>query len=1055
YYSSMVLFNVLASLEINVSDCENKKFNESQQSWCVVNISTKGNEDRINISTLGILRNYAAGQAGVVNTSFFYGDNETTTSNFFKQVNITLNATKLEIGNWTVNFTVFDLNYSQNWTSKINITVNRNTTLNDVPDYIKPSNLVRSISLHTVINLSVYDDDLLIPDKNISYGGFNETITFGLSILNATDLSVETLSNFTLTTVSSPVAGTNRTWARIKFTADATDVGNYTINITATDADGAVDFETFNLSILNNDAPYWNSVNSTLFLIEDTLFFSNFSRNVTDDNGDTLTFSFTNDTSFASFSINSTTGIVSFTPNDYDVGNHLVSITINDSYLTATQVFNFSVLNINDSLNIQPLVLQNATPSTPLANGGTMTATEDNITLITLFVEDDDLKIPTAQLNKGFYNETFYINLTIEGNQTLFDNFTLGDRNFEDNKSQYIVTFTPRKLNVGSYNVSINVSDRSGNSDLFTFNLTINSINHDPSLSSLSNQSTAVNRTLFYNINVTDIEDGNDTSSSLNTNFTFNYSYLGDGKTGTFLNSTTFNSSIGTINVTFNNSDGGAYHLNITVNDSTDRMVFDDFWIYVYDVPSVSVPSSGAMYNLTENTTALLNFTVNHSVGDNLTYEFYVDMIGNGSDFDYGDLVLRNLTSYLGNGSTYSWSFTPNFSDESYGKLKNLTLVVYPNSSDLSNARVLNQTINFKLNISHTNYPIYIYDQIDNPSPVSYTSSIVINLEDHFTDLDYDDPYYNQTPTFTITSNGTTITKTISSGWTLTLSSASVTKEIMSVTGSDTATTNDTTQNFTVSFTEPDPGSSSSSSSTSSGGGTQQVPVSLKILVPDPISAFQKDRIVVPITLKNDGSTNLYGVTLNGSVTQNETPTEDIVLEFSQTQWSGLFRGEEKKLNLTMIIDTDFLGLFEISLNATVVNPKFNDWGKIFLNIQEGESIREKLLFTEEFLVDNPQCAELTELLEEADSLLREGKSSEALAKADEALAACKKILAQAGIPGVRSIIENKLYRYLVFVTLGAFLAGIGYYSYKRMKLRRKQGSFVQEEIKNKKYLEL
>jgi hypothetical protein len=770
--------------------------------------------------------------------------------------------------------------------------------------------------------------------------------------------------------------------------------------------------------------------------------------NVTDSDGDPLFFSYTSDNSFPSFSINSSTGIINFTPIDADIGQHIVNITVNDSYLTAVKTFNFSIYNTQDNPYFYLLQATNATPTT-ITNGSRVNATEDNSTYFYLYMDDEDFKIPSSQ--KSFYNESLTINLTIQGvNSSLFS-FTR-DSGWPTvdypNRTLYSATFVPRKTDLGDYNITINVTDYSNSSTYITFSLNISSINHDPVLSNLSNQTSAISRQLYYNINATDIEDGNDTSGTVNANLTFSYSFL-NGTDFINNNNTIFNQTTGILNVTFNSSQAGQYRINITVNDTSGLIDFEAFWVFVYGTPSISYPSSGAIFNLTENTTYNFNFTVSHSLLDNLTYNFYIDDISYNGSYVYGNLNLRDNLSSYGNGTNVSWGFTPNFTDETYGKFKNLTLIIYPSSSQIANNTLLNTSINFNLNISHNNSPIIFEGDISDKGPVSYDNDITIDLSDYFSDIDYSDSFYDQSITFSIGSNTSGITSSVSSDWILTLSASTEVTGLVNITGSD-GTTSANSNSFLVQFTTP----TSSSSSSSSGGGTTEVPVSLKIIVPDPISAFKKEKIVLPLALENDGSVTLYDINLTGFVAKNGTNVSDISLSFSKSFFSSLSPGQRTNLNLTVDINTDEIGLYEITLNAKVKNPSYNDWGKIYLNVKEGESVREKILFTEEFVVSNPQCAELTELVNEAKKYLEQGNNQMAVNKADEALSACKEILSQASKPVIRRIVEDKLYRYLFIASLVAVSAGIVYYSYKRMILKRGRGSFVQQDIKNKKYLD-
>ncbi len=1058
YYSSIAVFNILSTIDINVTNCQNKVFQENQSGTCNVTIRTKGNADSLNISTYASLRNYAAGQNGVVNTSWFYPNSTTTSGNFTKVINITVTPQKTEIGNWTINFTAIDTTNNENGTAQIYVLVNR--TLNDVPDLLSISNVQTSINLETTISMSVYDDDLLVPDKNSSFGGFNETTNLTRTILNKSNLSQQLpLSNFSIAILQMPVAGTNQTTAEIRFTANSSDIGNYTINVTAKDNENALDFVLFNLTIINNTAPQWNSsLNTTIFGTEGTNIFLNLSKNVTDAEGDVITFSYTNDTLFPSLNI-TTAGIVNFTPVDGDVGTHIVNITASDGYLTNSTSFNFTIYNINDNPLIKPLDATNTSPSGSgaITNASTINVTEDNYTTLTLWIEDDDLRIPSVQ--KGYYNESFTLNVTIMGSNSSLFSFTRDSSWWPQpesapaapNRTKYDATFTPRKASAGNYTITINVTDLSNASYLFTFYMNISGIEHSPNLSLLSNQTSAVNRSFYYDINATDTENGNDTSGT-NTNFTFSYLFLNDGNNVSFLNSTNFNSTTGIINITFNSTQDGRYHINITVNDSTNRTSTRDFWVFVYGLPTVVSPSSGFVFNLTENTTSMLNFTVNNSVLDNLTYLFYTDFVNcpysSTSNCNYTSSVLRNSTNYYGNGTSYNLSFASNFSDETYGLLKNLTLVVYPNSSSLTNASSLNTTTIFKLNITHANYPISFSGHIGDQGPVSHDNNITIDLTSYFSDLDYSDRYYNQSPSWSVYINTSSITSSVSSSWVLSLSSSVAVLGLVNLTANDSATTNASSNSFLVRFVDP----TSSSSSSSSGGGSVEVPVSMKILLPDPVSAYQQDRIELPITLYNDGQKALNEITLNATIIKNGTVAQGINLSLSQNYFPVLNVGEKKNLTLTANINTSEVGLYEITINADVKNPKYHDWGKLYLTIKKGVDVKEKIVFTEEFIASNPECVELKELVNEAKKLSSEGNTELAIKKADEALDACKNAISQAQKPKIKQLLENKIYRYLAFATVAAFLFGIGYYSYKRIKLKKRQGSFLQQDIKNRNF---
>lgn len=1020
-----VEFKVFSVLNINITDCQNKIFQENEAGTCQINITTKGTDDSINVSSYSILRNYATGQSSVFNSSWFYLNSSDTAVNFTKTITINVTTQKTEVGNWTINFTVKDLTFGDNVTSQIYVYVNR--TSNDVPDLASINNLNASISLLTIINLTTYDDDLLIPDKNESFGGYNETINFTVQIFNQSNLSQElSINGFDVEILNMPVAGTNRTEAKIEFTPNSSDIGNYTINISTNDKENSLDYETFNLTIKGNNFPTWNLPLQTNFNVwEDNETYLNLSLNVTDSDGDTLTFSFTNYTTFPSFSLNATTGIINFTAIDEDVGQNLVNITVSDGFLTNTTEFNFTINNINDIPLILDLDVTNATPTT-ISDGSSVNATEDNYTTFVLWIEDDDLKIPSGQ--KRFYNESFTVNLTITGVNTSLFNFTIDNGWWPQpakvpgfpNKTKYEAIFTPLKVDVGDYNISINITDLSNSSDTHSFNLTVLAITHTPVLMNLTNQTSEINKNFYYRINATDIEDGSSNITG-NNNFTFSYTFL-SGTDFINNNQTIFNLTTGKLNITFNSTQAWKYHINISVNDTTNFMDSNDFWLSVYNSPTVIFPASGQNFSLQENVTSNITFQVNHSVGDNLTYLAYIDN------------VLRYNISYYGNATNSTWQFTPNFTDETYGLFKNLTLIVYPVNTELENRTNLNTTINRNINISHKNFPVNFSGTIG-AQEEDYDTDITINLSLYFSDIDYSDVNYNQTVNFSVSSNASPsfITSSVSN-WTLTLSSLIAVVEVLNITGNDSLSIT-TSNNFEVEFTTPT--STPIIVLVPSGGGSGAIPISLKVIVPDPFEVFQKDRVVVPITLYNDGKRSLIDIGLTSTITKENLITSDIQVTFDKLRVSSIGAGNKENITLTIDVDTDQIGTFEITIDANVSNPKYHSFGKIFVTVEEGEGLLDRLLFIEKFIAENTECAEFTEIVKEARRHFEQKDLNNAELKMNQALDVCKSTISSPLIANVKAKIKDNLYFYLFIGILTSFFSGVSYYIYKRIKLRR------------------
>ena len=100
----------------------------------------------------------------------------------------------------------------------------------------------------------------------------------------------------------------------------------------------------------------------------------------------------------------------------------------------------------------------------------------------------------------------------------------------------------------------------------------------------------------------------------------------------------------------------------------------------------------------------------------------------------------------------------------------------------------------------------------------------------------------------------------------------------------------------------------------------------------------------------------------------------------------------------------------------------------------------EKIIFTEEFIIGNPQCAELVDLINDAKKLFDEGKELEAAAKAEEALSACNKAITQPPRPRIYERLSDKFIGFTAIASLLAFGLGFAYYTYRKVSLNRQLG---------------
>ena len=1001
---------VMTELSIDVSNCTNSIFQENQSSDCIINVTTTQRVDDLRAWSNATLRNSGAGAS---NSSWFFPLNNSNSSSFMQIYYVNVTPQKREIGNWTINFTVKDRTTGENSSKLIFIYTNRTT--NSLPIMTHISDLNVSINLNKTIYFNVSDDDLLILDKEV----YNETIQFDWNILNSSNLTQQlNLSNFSI--VGGDILD-NIDQARVIFTANSSEAGEYTVNITVSDMEDAKDFHLFNLSIINNNAPDWNeSLARNFSIYEGNNTFINISEYVSDIENNTLTFSFVNDTSFSSFNLNSSTGIINFTSYDIDVGQHLVNITANDGYLISTREFNFTIENINDNPVIASLKESGVINATVDANSN-INASEDNITTILLLIYDEDVKIPLEQ--RSFYNETFTLNLSIDGVNTTLFSFSpdTGVDYSGTNKTAYKSIFTPRKSDVGNYNITLNVTDASNSSTVLSFNLNISAIGHNPVFANISNQIAAITRAFNYNFSVYDIEDGN-SSSENNYNFTF---LINDSEGILNFNSSNFNSTTGVLDITFNSSQAGIHliYLNVTDQDGTESNTA--FWLRVYDFPNVTFPSSYTYFNASENVSTNFTFSINHSVKEALNYSFYLDS------------VLINSSFSICNGSNLSFNFTPNFTQESYGDYSNFSLNVF--NSDYPE---LNYTGMYYFNISHTNNPLENYYAIPDTSS---SSSITFNLEDYFSDIDATDARINQTIIF----NSTLINLTSGSinvafnNWingsspNVTFTASTTSSGTYSITGyeynesnSSQIIRNVTSNNFSISL------SVTTSTSPSGGGSSRIVQAVIKIIVAPGVVMKKKDYIEVPFKIENSGTVTLKDINLSSLLSNG--PLDNVDLSLSRSFIKELKPKDSENLSLFIITNTQTAGEYMITLSANVSSPKVSDWANFYLSIVDSDrdNAEKAVLFTEKLIAENPECLELKELVQEAKEALQIKDYEGAIKKSQEAVDACRTAMSKN--TQIKSEIEYSNYSYYFIFTLFALFLFLIYVFYKRVRFKNK-----------------
>jgi hypothetical protein len=232
------------------------------------------------------------------------------------------------------------------------------------------------------------------------------------------------------------------------------------------------------------------------------------------------------------FNINNETGVISFVPDEGDIGDYYINISVisNCGLMTDTEMINFTVAE------------RNRPPSL--------------------------IHIPDQAINQSDLF-IYDVNATDPDNDTLFfgDNTTM----FQINSQTGLIYFVPGQEDVGNNSVLIWVIDGKGGIDWQVVNFEVIDVNDAPVLQHIGAQTAIINETYTYDVNATDV----DVKPEWN-NLTF------------YDNATFFNISpkTGLIQFFVNGTYNGTYSINMTVSDGN----LSDTEIVSFSVVAINHP---------------------------------------------------------------------------------------------------------------------------------------------------------------------------------------------------------------------------------------------------------------------------------------------------------------------------------------------------------------------------------------------------------------------------------------------------------------------------------
>ncbi|MBI4439939.1 LamG domain-containing protein [Candidatus Woesearchaeota archaeon] len=183
------------------------------------------------------------------------------------------------------------------------------------------------------------------------------------------------------------------------------------------------------------------------------------------------------------------------------------------------------------------------------------------------------------------------------------------------------------------------------------------------------------------------------------------------------------------------------------------------------------------------------------------------------------------------------------------------------------------------------------------------------------------------------------------------------------------------------------------------GGGTRTIIkkepalVQLEINTAPVVTLGPKETITVPIILKNKGQFNLTGIYLESNP---KDPSVSAVL--GKNSFERIDIGETEKTSVTLS-SFDLYNGTEVILKGTVQEPAIEDTLAIiirptilYMETDESRAV-EKLKFVGDMFEKNPECLELREMLELANSEIKNGNYKKATDILDKTLNVCRDLI--------------------------------------------------------------
>jgi hypothetical protein len=354
---------------------------------------------------------------------------------------------------------------------------------------------------------------------------------------NASDADLDTLTWDLDTNATFLGIDTDNGW--LNGTPANDDVGTFWVNVSVSDG-SEEDWSNFTLTVNNvNDDPAITTTDPAGTGIEDNQYSQTFEAEDEDPTSDTLTWSLNTDANF--LSIGASTGIVSGTPDDSGVGMWFVNVTVNDGNGGSAHInYTLDISNVNDD----PVI---TTLDNPIAF-------EDSLYRVDYNFTDED---PPGQGDKYVW-ELF---TDIPADWLSIDSAT------------GVLSGTPTNDDVGTYGVTVRISDSLGGMDTHDFDLVVTNVNDPPVITNPVEETYYWEEDLYGEIdfNATDVDAGE----------ILTWDLIADAPW------LSLDADTGILSGTPTNEEVGEWLINVTV---TDDSMESDWNVFTIDVTNTNDP---------------------------------------------------------------------------------------------------------------------------------------------------------------------------------------------------------------------------------------------------------------------------------------------------------------------------------------------------------------------------------------------------------------------------------------------------------------------------------